>query len=116
MPTSHRGRAESWRDLRAGDRIRLVRMPSEFGRPGYQLHRSTRRVYERLIERRRPLRVYEVDEWGLPWIACRFRQQDGSWAYHFLAFNHDGWVRVKSRTRPNLRPQNTKPRSGGGRR
>ncbi len=88
---------ESWRDLRVGDRIRLVRMPSEFDQAGYYLHRDTRRVYKRLIERRRPVRVYEIDEWGLPWIECRFRRKDGWWERHSLAFNHDGWVRVKRR-------------------
>jgi hypothetical protein len=27
---------EPWHDLRIGDRIRLVAMPSEFAQPGYQ--------------------------------------------------------------------------------
>src|SRR5437660_3280918 len=76
---------ESWRKLRVGDRIRLVRLPSEFNQPGYYLHRETRQVYKRLIERRRPLRVYKIDEWGLPWIRCRFRRKDGSWEYNSLA-------------------------------
>jgi hypothetical protein len=89
--------AESWRKLRVGDRIRLVRMPSGFDQPGYYLHRDTWRVYKRLIERRRPVRVYKIDEWGLPWIQCRFRSKDGSWEHHFLAFDHDGWLSVRRR-------------------
>jgi hypothetical protein len=88
---------ESWRELRIGDRIRLVAMPNEFAQAGYFLHPSTRRVYERLIARNRPVRVYRIDDWGLPWIECKFRERDGRWACHSLAFNHDGWVRVLRR-------------------
>ena len=106
---------ESWQTLRVGDRIRLVRMPSEFARPGYQLHRSTRQLYKRLIERARSLRVYEIDEWGLPNIACRFRQPDGMWVHHFLAINHDGWVRVKRRTGSTARPSSATPLARRGR-
>jgi hypothetical protein len=90
--------SESWRDLRVGDRIHLVAMPSEFAQPGYFLAPCTRRVYERLIARRRPVRVFKIDEWGLPWIRCNFREHDGRWGYHSLAFNHDGWVRVRPRS------------------
>jgi len=89
---------EPWHDLRIGDRIRLVAMPSEFAQPGYRLHPGTRRAYERLIARGRPLRVSRIDESGLPWIDCRFRERDGRWGYHSLAFNHDGWVRVRGRS------------------
>ena len=90
---------EMWRDLRVGDRIRIVRLPSGVDRPGYVFHPCTRRLYKKLIARRRPLRVYEIDEWGLPWIACRFRKEDDTWEHHFLAVNDDSWVRVKSRSK-----------------
>jgi hypothetical protein len=89
---------EPWQDLRVGDRIRLVAMPSEFAQIGYYLHPSTRQIYERLIARRRPLRICQIDEFGLPWIDCRFRERNGRWGYHSLAFNHDGWVRVRGRS------------------
>lgn len=89
---------EPWRDLRVGDSVRRVAMPGEFAAPGFQLFPCTRRVYERLIARRRPVRVCEIDGWGLPWIHCRFRKKSGKWEYHWLAFNHDGWVRVRVRT------------------
>ena len=80
-----------------GDQVRLVTMPGEFDRPGYQVHRDTRRVYSRLIERRRSVRVFAIDELGLPWISCRFRGKNGRLKYHTLAFNHGGWVRVRHR-------------------
>jgi hypothetical protein len=96
---------ESWCELRIGDRIRLVAMPTEFAQAGYLLYPCTRRVYERLIARRRPVRVCRIDDWGIPWIRCQFRLKDGRRGYHSLAFNHDGWVRVRPRPkRPGDHP------------
>jgi hypothetical protein len=90
---------EAWRGLRVGDRIRFVAMPPEWDRPGYYVHRDTRRLVRRLIERRRPLRVSKVDEWGVPWVECRFRRPAGGWVYHSLSIIESGWVRVRSRLR-----------------
>jgi hypothetical protein len=93
---------DDWRNLRVGDRIRFVNMPTEFSRPGYFVHRDTLRVYRRLIERRRPVRVAWLEdcgEWTAPWIRCQFRRMDGRIEYHSLMINHDGWVRVKHRPR-----------------
>jgi hypothetical protein len=89
---------EPWRELRVGDRVRFVRMPTGVDAPGYTFHRDTRRFYQRLIDRRRSSRVYKIDEWGLPWIRCRFRRKNGSWDYHWLAINDESWVRVTRRT------------------
>ena len=62
-------------------------------------HRGLRcLLYKRLIARRRPVRVFRLDDWGLPWIRCNFRKKDGGWGYHTSAFNHDGWVRVRPRS------------------
>ena len=88
---------EDWRELRVGDRIRIVRMPSAAALEGYVLPRDTRRLYRLLIARNRPLLVYEIDERQLPWIKCQFRTKNGRWEYHFLAVNDDSWVRVKNR-------------------
>src|SRR5437763_16962149 len=68
-----------------GDRIRLVAEPPEWQRPGYHLPSCTRRLWLLLIARRRSLRVCEVDEWGAPWLCCRFRKRDGGWEHHYLA-------------------------------
>ncbi len=87
---------ESWQSLKVNDRIRLVRMPSEFAQSGYELHPDTRETYRKIIDRRRPLRIARIDESGIPWIDVRFRRPDGSWEYHSLAFNHGGWVRVRN--------------------
>jgi hypothetical protein len=89
--------AEAWQDLRVGDRIRLVAEPPEWRQqPGYQLPPCTRRLWRLLIARRRPLRIYEVDEWGVPWARCRVRGR-GGWEHHYLAIVEGGWVRVRPR-------------------
>jgi hypothetical protein len=90
---------ELWRQLRVGDRIRIVRMPSEWALDGYVLPPDTRRLYRLLIARKRPLRIYDIDESGLPWVKCQFRTRNGRWEYHYLAVNDDSWLRVKSRRR-----------------
>ena len=91
-------RKELWQTLKISDRIRLVEIPSEFFRPGYYIHRDTLRVYKKLLARGRPLRIYNIDEWGLPWVAFRFRRKNGRWEYHWLAVNHDGLAKVQSRS------------------
>ncbi len=90
---------ELWRRLKVGDHIRIVHLPDEFARVGYQIHRDTLSAYRRVIERRRPLRVYEIDDWGLPWVHFRLRRKNGRWEFHYLAVNHDGLVKVKRRPR-----------------
>ena len=57
----------------------------------------TRRQYKKLIARRRPVRVFEIDEYGGPWIHCQFRDKNGNWEYHVLCVDDDSWVAVKKR-------------------
>ena len=88
---------EPWSGFKVGDRVRFVRMPSGIDAPGYSFAPETRRLYERLIVRGRPARVYRVDGDGLPWIQCRFRRRNGRWEHHWLAINDDSCVRVRRR-------------------
>lgn len=90
---------EMWRELKVGDQVRLVAIPPEFLREGYGIHKETMRLYKKLLARRRPLRVFQICDWGLPWIRCRFQRKNGQWEWHSLAINHGGLVRVKSRHR-----------------
>jgi hypothetical protein len=90
---------EDWRDLKVGDRIRIVRLPSAASMGGYVLPANTRRFYKRLIALKKRLTVYEIDRQGLPWIQCALRRKDGGLDCHFLAVNDDSWVRVKCRKR-----------------
>ena len=61
---------ESWREPHVGDRIRIVRFPSDWVQEHIDVAPRTRELYERLIERRRSVRVFEICDQGLPWIQC----------------------------------------------
>jgi hypothetical protein len=90
--------------LKLGDRIHIVRLPPEWKAPGYHVPRSTRDLYRRLMARKRPLVINEIDELGLPWIQCRFRDRGGRMVYHFLVIDDGCWVRVRARAdRSSLR-------------
>lgn len=88
-------KSENWRDLRTGDQIRFIAMPT--GLSSDNCHAETLEAYSALIARRRPVGVHELDELNMPWIHFRTRRTDGSLEDHYLLINHDGWVRVQSR-------------------
>lgn len=90
---------EAWRNLRVGDRVRIVRLPSDPRRPNWQFHSDTRKFYKWLIQRRRSVRVYWIDEYGQPWIRCRRTFPNGHWIWSMLAIRDDSWVRVRPRRR-----------------
>jgi len=83
---------ELWRSLRVGDRIRLVTLDSL---QWHNLHLETRQAYKYLLNRRRPVTVYEIDDYGLPWVQFRFRMRNGRLRYDFMAMNHGGIAIVK---------------------
>jgi len=85
--------------LKLGDRIRIVRLPPEWKTANYHVTRSTREVFRRLIARRRPIRINEIDERGLPWIRCQFIGRTGRKEIHFLVIDDGCWVRVIPRKR-----------------
>jgi len=85
------------RNLKVGDKVRLVHFPCEYLAPR-TLPRDTRRLYRYLLARRRPVRVWVIDEMGLPWIWFQCRGKHGGMEYHSLLIGTDsGWARVKSR-------------------
>ena len=88
-----------WQKLRVGDRIRLTEVPSEYFAKGYYTHPDTIRTYKRLLRRKRPLRIAWIDEYGHPWIRCRFPRKKGGWEWHTMAFSHGGFVRIKPKRR-----------------
>jgi hypothetical protein len=90
-------RLSLWRELRIGDRIRIVEIPSEFFQKGYLIHPCSLRAYQKLTSRGRSLRVARIDAWGVPWVDFRFKRRDGKWEWHSLAVNHGGLVRVRRR-------------------
>jgi len=90
--------------LRVGDWIRFVRLPPEIDEPGYAIAPATRRLFERLIESRRPRRFARVDPAGLPWIDLRRRTPSGRLVYESLAIAEEGWVRAGRRSPSSPRP------------
>ena len=80
--------------LKVGDRMRILSVPRE-GRIGYYIHRDTVRVYRKLLERKRPVRICRVDEFG-PWYYCRFRGRSGRLELHWLLVTDDdrNWIKV----------------------
>jgi hypothetical protein len=83
-------------ELKVGDRIRIVGLP-RIDAPGY-IGRDTKRVLKKLIARRRPVVIDEIDEHA-PWYSCRFRMKNGKLEDHSMAVcaGDDNWVLVKPR-------------------
>lgn len=90
--------SSDWHQPEIGDRIRIVRMPTDDDGREQTLHAETRVLYQPLIERGRSLRISRIDGGGLPWIECRFKLPDGRWEYHYLMINDNSWVPVIPRT------------------
>lgn len=83
--------------LQVGERVRIVRLPTVWKTAQYKVSRTMRDVYRRLIARRRPVRIDEIDMRGLPWIRCQFKDRSGQMEYHFLVLDDGSWVRVVPR-------------------
>ena len=47
--------------------------------------------------------ILQQKRYGYPWIACKFRRKDGSWAESWLAINEDSWVPVRPKKVATLR-------------
>jgi hypothetical protein len=69
--------ADPWRALRVGDRVRIVRLPGDFDRPGYHVTEETVAAYCSLVETGRVLTIAEIDEFGRPWTEGF--EADDSW-------------------------------------
>ena len=82
-------------ELKVGDKIKILSVPGE-GIPNYYIDKDTVRVYKKIIARKRPVRIYEIQD-GQPWYAVKFRRKNGKWEYHFLSVMDEdaNWVPVK---------------------
>ena len=67
--------------LQVGDRVRFVDLPEEWQDPQYTVLPESVEFMEAMIARSWPSRVYEVDEFGTPWVAVRLRK-DGEIEHH----------------------------------
>jgi hypothetical protein len=82
---------EKLSSLRVGDRIRILAVPGQ-AVAGYYLHEDTRALYELLVAERTVLQIYEIDEWGSPWVSHR---PANSTTHEYLAISeYDVWGRV----------------------
>ena len=79
---------ETWKDLRAGDRIRIVRIPSLFSAPHY--HNGdwdeTFALYEHLIATEEILAIDQIDADGRPWVEYQWGDTSNA-----LAVDDDSW-------------------------
>ena len=85
------------RKLKVGDRVRFVAMPDEWSQPNITLPRESRAFMKAMIKRRFPSRVYEIDEYGLPWIMARLKVGDKYKLHTWGIGESTGWRRVKKR-------------------
>ena len=90
---------ELWRTLKVGDRVRMVEIPSPSGtfRDWMTMHAETRRAYRYLLQRKHPLTICRIDEYGFPWVKFQFRGRRGRMEYHSMALNHGGLKLVQRR-------------------
>ena len=86
------------RKLQVGDRVRFVDFPEEWQDPQYTVLPESVEFMEAMIARSWPSRVYEIDEFGTPWIAARLRT-DGEIEHHTWGIlEQTGWQVVKRRS------------------
>lgn len=90
---------ERFRQLQVGDQIRFLAIPG-LGVPGFYLHEDTRRLFERLVAEGVSLRVYRIDESGLPWVKCSCPGEPGEGQEEELAIDgFDVWELTAEDTR-----------------
>lgn len=93
-----------WKSLKAGDRIRLLRVPGADARQreqelrnGAQLAGWTADTIERIIASNPIVIIDRVDEFGAPWFERELPASDSEIEYHSLTITvDDSWEFVKS--------------------
>lgn len=106
---------EPWKSLRAGDRVRIVRMPDWSSAPGHSLLQETIALYRLLVRKRAVLTIDNIDEYEKPWTTYFYVAENSSGngyqilpmpddtgdteeradrEYHTLAMDDDCWERV----------------------
>lgn len=88
-------------ELKEGDLIRFVSEPTEWSKDGYLISECTRKLWQRLIDRKRPVKIY-LDGGGMPWVKVKAIEGtmfgDRIVTHHHLAIiENGGWVKVKRR-------------------
>jgi hypothetical protein len=88
--------AERWRQLRVGDRVRLLRVPAadlrqreQELRDGAEMAGLTADTLERIIAIDPLVTISEVDKYGAPWFRYELTAADGTIEHHELAITED---------------------------
>ena len=86
----------NWRNLKLGDSVRIVRIPSQFSEPRYQNGdwEDTFALYRTLIAGNVVLTISEIDEFGRPWVEHDMLDSNGNVTSNALAVDDDSWVRI----------------------
>ncbi len=93
---------KDWKNLKVGDKIRIISVPGydDKGKriKDYVIQRETITAYKKLIARKRPVIISEIDKDGIPWYYFKLKER-GRWNWHSMAvFEEDtNWVKVKPR-------------------
>ena len=93
-----------WRTLRAGDRIRLLRVPEADLRQREEELRSNSPMagwaadtLERILAHDPIVTIARVDEYGAPWFEYELVGADGRTEHHFLTITeNESWERLDS--------------------
>jgi hypothetical protein len=86
------------RTLRKGDKIRFIGIPDEWTIPGCKVPRESMRFMKHMLMRKFPSRIYEIDEYGYPWIAARFKIKGKIVHHTWVIKENTGWIKVRKRT------------------
>jgi hypothetical protein len=93
---------ENWRKLRAGDRVRLLRVPEsdlrqrdDEVRRGAEMSGWTADTLERILAIDPVVTIDHVDEFGAPWFRYELVNEDGQVEHHSLTITEDeSWERL----------------------
>ena len=92
----------NWRELRVGDRVRLLCVPARDLdqrereiREGIEMPGWTADTIERILAQQPVTRIEYIDDYGHPWFEVALRGEDGTTEIHSLNITDDhSWERV----------------------
>lgn len=85
------------KSLKVVDLIRFVALPKEWSHPGYTIQRDSIAFMKVMIKRTWPSRVFEIDDYGCPWVYARIYQRGKMYHHYWAITEATGWRRIKPR-------------------
>lgn len=80
--------------LKIGDKVRIVSLPVGYGNSDYYIHRDTVTVFNKIIARKRAVRIDSICEKSSePCYLVKFKEKDG-WHWHHLSISEadKNWI------------------------